>query len=146
MISEAIDQVNSISRKFNIKLFGYPIIRDLTSLDQKELFDMNVMLYSPYWIDYSRQNVKEFNADFFREFNTQPLEKSYAWQGYDIACYFLSGLALHGTSFIVHPEMHFPELLQNEYDFRRNDPSDGFENQKLFMIQYTKNFDVVLVR
>jgi hypothetical protein len=40
--------------------------------------------------------------------------------------------------------MHNPELLQNEYDFRRNNAGDGFENQKLFMIHYTKNYDVLL--
>jgi LysM repeat protein/ABC-type branched-subunit amino acid transport system substrate-binding protein len=145
VISEAIDQISSLARKYSIKLFGYPVIRELDSRqDQKVLFDMGVLIYSPYWIDYSRTNVKQFNADFTRAFNTQPLERSYSWQGYDIAYYFLSGLAMHGNSFIVHPEMHYPELLQNDYDFRRNNPGDGFENQKLFMIHYTKSYDVVL--
>jgi LysM repeat protein/ABC-type branched-subunit amino acid transport system substrate-binding protein len=144
VISEAIDQVSSLSRKYSIKLFGYPVIRDLDRLDQKVLFDMSVMLYSPYWIDYSRNTVKQFNADFRRAFNTQPLERSYAWQGYDIAYYFMSGLAMHGTNFIVHPEMHYPELLQTDYDFRRNNSGDGFENLRLFLIHYTKNYDVLL--
>ena len=62
----------------------------------------------------------------------------------DIAYYFLSGLAMHGNNFIMHPEIHYPELLQTDYDFRRNSIGDGFENQKLFLVQYTKNYDVVL--
>ena len=70
------------------------------------------MVYSPYWIDYSKNDVKQFNSDFMKKFHTQPSEKSYAWQGYDIAYYFLSGLAIHGKEFIAHPEMHNPDLLQ----------------------------------
>ena len=93
---------------------GYPVIRDLDNLDPKELFDMDMMVYSPYWIDYSKMNVKQFNASFRKKFNTEPLEKSYAWQGYDIAYYFLSGLAMHGKDFIAHPEIHYPDLLQTE--------------------------------
>jgi LysM repeat protein len=145
VISEVIDNVSSLSRRFNIKLFGYPVIRDLSRLDQKELFDMDIMVYSPYWIDYSRQNIRQFNLNFRNKFHTQPLEKSYAWQGYDIAYYFLSGLAIHGKSFMEHPEIHNPELLQNNYDFKRKSPGDGFENQRLYMVRYTKDYEVMLV-
>jgi LysM repeat protein len=144
VISEAIDNVSGLSRRFNVKLFGYPVIRDLDRLDQKELFDMDIMVYSPYWIDYSKKNVKQFNSIFRQKFHTQPLEKSYAWQGYDIAFYFLSGLAMHGKSFIRNPEIHYPDLLQCEYEFKRKAAGDGFENQKLFMVRYTKDYQVLL--
>ena len=144
VISEVIDNISSLSRRFNVKLFGYPVIRELDRLDQKELFDMDVLVYSPYWIDYSKKNVKQFNTNFKQKFHTQPLDKSYAWQGYDIAFYFLSGLAIHGKNFITHPEIHYPELLQSDYDFKRKVEGDGFENQKLFMIRYTKDYQVIL--
>jgi len=144
LISEVMDNVNGLSRRFNIKLFGYPVIRELKNLDQKELFDMDILVYSPYWIDYSKKNVKLFNSNFRQKFHTQPLEKSYAWQGYDIAFYFMSGLALHGKDFIEHPEIHYPDLLQSDYDFKRNFDGDGFENHKLFMVRYTKNYEVIL--
>jgi hypothetical protein len=144
VISEVVDNVSGLARRFNIKLFGYPVIRDLELRDQKQLFDMDIMVYSPYWIDYSKQNVKQFNLNFRQKFHTQPLEKSYAWQGFDIAYYFLSGLAMHGKSFLKHPEIHNPDMLQSEYDFRRKNAGDGFENQKLFMVRYTKDYQVIL--
>jgi LysM repeat protein len=144
VISEIIDNVNALARRFDIKLFAYPVIRDLDRLDQKELFDMDILVYSPYWIDYSKSNVKQFNSNFRKIFHTQPLEKSFAWQGYDIAFYFLSGLAMHGKNFIEHPEIHWPDLLQTEYDFKRRNAGDGYENQKLFMVRYTKDYEVKL--
>jgi LysM repeat protein len=144
VISEVIDVVSGLARRFDVKIFGYPIIRELERLDQKELFDMDILVYSPYWIDYSKENVKQFNSDFRQKFHTQPLEKSYAWQGYDITYYFLSGLALNGKNFMRHPEIHNPELLQSDYDFKRNVAGDGFENQKLFMVRYSKDYQVIL--
>jgi hypothetical protein len=105
---------------------------------------MDVLVYSPYWIDYSKKNVRQFNSNFKRKFHSQPLEKSYAWQGFDIAYYFLSGLAMHGKNFIAHPEIHYPDLLQSDYDFKRKESGDGFENQKLFMVRYTKDYQVIL--
>jgi len=145
VINETIDDVYGLSRKFDVKVIGYPVIRDLDNIEQKELFDMNMLVFSPYWIDYSKENVKHFNEVFRQKFLTEPSEKSYAWQGYDIAYYFLSGLAVHGKEFVRHPEMHNPELLQTEYNFVRKDASEGFENRKLFTVRYTKDYEVSLV-
>jgi hypothetical protein len=70
---------------------------------------------------------------------------SYAWLGYDITYYFLSGLAIHGKEFIMHPEIHNPDLLETEFDFRRKSIDDGFENQKLYPVWFTNDYEVRLV-
>jgi hypothetical protein len=137
--------VHSLSRKFDIKVFGYPILRDMDNLDPKYFFDLDLMIYSPYFIDYSRSDVMQFNADFRQKFLTEPTEKSYAWQGYDIAYYFMSGLAIHGKEFIRQPQIHRPDLLQTDYDFESKDAGSGFENRHLFLIRYTKDYEVKLV-
>jgi hypothetical protein len=51
---------------------------------------------------------------------------------------------MYGKKFISNPEIHYPDLLQSEYDFKQKDKGDGFENQKLFMVRYTKNYEVIL--
>ena len=103
VISEIIGDIHGLSKKFDVKVFGYPIIREIENLDAKDLFDMDILVYSPYWIDYSKENVKWFNSKFREKFLTQPLEKSYAWQGFDIAYFFLSGLAMHRNEFVSNP-------------------------------------------
>ena len=145
VISETIIDVHSLSRKFDVKVFGYPVMRDLDNLDPKYFFDLGLMVYSPYWIDYTKNSVIQFNSDFRQKFLTEPTEKSYAWQGYDIAYYFMSGLAIHGSEFIRHPEIHRPELLETDYDFVSNEAGRGFENRNLFLIRYTKDYEVELV-
>ncbi len=100
-------------KNLTLKCSDTLVLRDLDNLDPKYFFDLDIQVYSPYWIDYSRRDVKQFNSDFRKKFFTQPSEKSYAWQGYDIAYYFLSGMAIFGRNFLEHPEMHFPDLLAN---------------------------------
>jgi hypothetical protein len=48
-----------------------------------------------------------------------------------------------GDEFIAHPELHNPELLQNEFDFERETIEDGYENQKLFKTRYSRNYEIV---
>lgn len=145
VISETIMDVHSLLKKHNAKVFGYPILREIENLEPRYFFDLDMMLYSPFWIDYNRNDVKQFNADFRMKFMTEPSEISFAWQGYDIAYYFLSGLALHGKEFIKNPSMHRPDLLHTDFDFVSKSSQDGFENQKLFLIHFTREYDVTLV-
>jgi len=128
-----------------MKVFGYPSMLDIENLDSKIFFDLDQMVFSPYWIDYTRKDVMHFNSSFRKKFLTEPIERSYAWMGYDISYYFLSGLAMNGKNFVAHPEMHNPDLLHTEFDFVRKEPAAGFENQSLFLIRYTKDYEIKLV-
>jgi hypothetical protein len=144
-MSESITDVHTLSRKFNLNVFGYPNMRYLANFDHRICFDLGLMIYSPYWIDYTQQDVKQFNSDFRAKFLTEPSEMSYAWLGYDIVYYFLSGLAMYGKEFISHPEIHNPDLLHTEFDFRRKTNNDGFENHKLFLIRYSNSYELELI-
>jgi LysM repeat protein len=145
VMSESIINVHTLSRKFNIDVFGYPNMRYLDNFDNKICFDLGLMIYYPYWIDYTQKDIMQFNSDFRTKFLTEPSEMSYAWQGYDIVYYFLSGLAMYGKEFLSHPEIHNPDLLHTEFDFRRRTNNDGFENQKLFLIRYSNNYELELI-
>jgi LysM repeat protein len=144
VISETLMDVHALARRFDVKVFGYPMLREIDNIDQKYYFDLNMLLYSSYWIDYEKYNVKKFNADFRTKLFTQPDENSFAWQGYDIAYYFISGLALHGKNFVKYPSIHRPILLHTDFQFVSKNSGDGFENQRLFPIRYTKDFDIIL--
>ena len=144
VISETIMDFHGLIKKHNIKIFGYPVLREIETLEPRYFFDLDMLVYSPFWIDYNSNDVKQFNADFRMKFMTEPAEISYAWQGYDIAYYFMSGLALHGKEFVNNPLMHRPDLLHTDFDFVKKNINDGFENTKLYLIHFTKDFNVTL--
>ena len=54
VISETITDIHGLSKKFNIKVFGYPSMLDIENLDPKVFFDLDQVMYTPYWIDYSK--------------------------------------------------------------------------------------------
>ena len=145
VISKVIVDLDGLSRKYDLKVFGYSTLMENVNIDPKYFFDLGLMVYSPSSIDYTKPNVIAFNSSFRKKFLTEPVEKSFAWQGYDIAYYFMSGLARRGKDFIEHPELHKPELLQTDFDFVRNRSGDGFENQKLYLIRYSKDYEVITV-
>jgi LysM repeat protein len=145
VISESLTEIYGLSKRYPVKVFGYPSLLDLDNLDPKLFFDLDLQVLTPYWIEYSNKNVKQFNSDFRKIYLTEPLDKSFAWSGYDIAYYFISGLALEGKDFVSHPEKHYPELLQTRFDFVRKEENGGFENQNLFMIRYSKDYEVSLI-
>jgi len=145
VMSESIINVHTLSRKYDLNVFGYPSIRYLDNFNHRIWFELGLMIYSPFWIDYSQQDVKKFNSYYRAKFLTEPSELSYAWQGYDILYYFLSGLAIYGREFLSHPEIHNPDLLHTQFDFRRKAINNGFENQKLFLIRYSNNYELELL-
>lgn len=145
ILSESLMDINSLSKKYSIKVFGYPAMRDLVNLDPKNYFDLGIELYSSYWIDYNRQDIRKFNNSFRTRFYSEPEEISFAWLGYDITYYFLSGLAMHGRRFITNPQIHNPDLLSTEFDFRRDRRGNGFENYKLYLLKYASDMEIKLL-
>jgi LysM repeat protein/ABC-type branched-subunit amino acid transport system substrate-binding protein len=145
MVSECVADLKSLSKKYDIRLVGYPVMRELDNEDWKDYFDLGIELYTPYWIDYARRSTEKFNTTYRKYFYTEPSESSFAWEGYDLMYYFLSGLAIHGKKFISNPDIHNPELLITSFQFKRIKEGSGFENQKLYLIKYSNEMDVKLL-
>jgi hypothetical protein len=143
VISETLQELHTLSKKVPLKVFGYPAVMTLDNLEPKFIFELDMLLFSPSWVDFNRSNVKKFNASYRKLFLTEPDMMSYSWLGYDITYYFLSGIAMHGNRFIEHPEIHNPRLLQTEFMFERTGRKNGFENRKLFRLRYSKDYEVI---
>jgi LysM repeat protein/ABC-type branched-subunit amino acid transport system substrate-binding protein len=145
MVSECVANLKNLSKKYDIRLMGYPVMRELDNEDWKDYFDLGIEIYTPYWIDYTRRNTLNFNASYRKYFNTEPSESSFAWEGYDILYYFLSGLSIHGKKFISDPDIHNPNLLITSFQFKRIGEGSGFENQKLYLIKFSNEMDLQLL-
>ncbi len=142
VMSEVIVNVHGLLRKYNIKLIGYPDIRWLDNLDPMYFYELGIMIYTPNWVDYKRDDIKKFLKRYREHFKMEPPVRSYAWQSYDMMYYFVSGLAMHGSEFMYRPSIHKPDLLQVDYSFNRTGLMNGFENNNLYLIRYTPELKV----
>jgi hypothetical protein len=146
ILSETIMDLHTLSRNYQIRYIGYPRVRGLVNLDPKFFFELGLELYTPYWIDYTLDDIRAFNRTYRQKFLTEPAEDSFAWEGYDITYYFITGLAMHGKRFLRRPEIHNPDLLETEFDFIRTGDDNGFENHKLFHIKFTPDMEIKLLK
>jgi len=142
VMSEVIVNVHNLLRSYEIKLIGYPDIRWLENLDPMYFYELGLMLYTPNWVDYQQDDVRNFLEKYREYFKMEPPVRSYAWQSYDIMYYFVSGLAIHGSDFMYRPSMHKPDLLQVDYRFERTGLMNGFENKRLYLLRYTPDLKV----
>jgi hypothetical protein len=74
------------------------------------------------------------------------MAESFAWRGFDIAFYFIGGIASHGNAFISDPGIFNPELVCLDPDFRRSSLSDGYENKGMFIMHYRKDMTIEVLK
>jgi LysM repeat protein/ABC-type branched-subunit amino acid transport system substrate-binding protein len=142
VMTEVVVNAHTLLRNYDIEVIGFPEMRWLDNLDPLYFYDLGAMIFSPNWVDYTQGDVKEFIRKFRAKFNMEPPIRSYAWQSYDLSLYFMSGVALHGNSFMYNPGSHRPDLLQVDYKFRRTGLRNGYENNRLFLLKYTPEMTV----
>jgi hypothetical protein len=145
VLSEVIMDIHTLSKKYPVKLIGYPAMRDMENLEPKFYFELGAEVFTPSWVDYSSNDVKNFLSDYRSKFLTEPAIMSFSWLGYDITYYFVSGVSIHGKRFLSRPWIHNPDLLQMEFDFRQTGEGNGFENRMLYLIRYSRNMEVELI-
>jgi len=95
---------------------------------------------APYYIDYSKESVVRFIENYRYEFNSEP--NQYSFQGYDIAWYFLNAMGKLGKDFIDCLPYFKVDLLQSDYNFQKVSDFGGYMNHTLFIMEYTRNYDV----
>lgn len=145
-LGETIMNLHTLTRRYQMTVYGYPLIRSLEDNIEINYFtDLGISFFSPFKVDFDSERVNRFLLKFREAYKTEPAETSFAWIGYDITTYFVSGLGLHGKRFLSEPVMHNPELLQSRFDFRRNFSTEGFENKGLFRLTYTREMELITV-
>lgn len=146
VVSSTFSTLHSLSRKYNIKVIGYPEIRGLETVDLRYYYDLGLTIPAESYIDFSSPSIQAFVTAFRRKFMTEPMAESYAWRGFDIAWYFIGGIATGGKDFLKDPGIFNPELLCLEPDFRRESRLNGYENRGMFVLNYRKDMTIEITR
>ncbi len=146
VVSAAFSAMHSLIKKYNIKVIGYPEIRDLETIDLRYYYDLELHIPTASYIDFDSPAVKAFSTAFMKKFRTEPMAESYAWRGFDIAWFFIGGLAVGGTDFLHDPGTFSPRLLSFEPEFTRQSRQTGYDNKGLFMLHYRRNMTIEVTR
>ncbi len=146
VVSSTLSNLHGLARKYDLKVIGYPEIGGLETVDLRYFYDLELFIPAGSYIDFDAPASKAFTEKFMRKFRTEPMAESFAWRGFDIAWYFIGGLAAAGNGFLRDPGVFYPRLLSLEPDFRRDSRQNGYENRGMFMLHYRKDMTIEVRR
>lgn len=142
VVVSAFSALHALSKKYNIKVIGYPEIGRLETIDLRYYYDLELFIPSVTYLDFDDPSVEHFAETFLRKFGTEPVSESFAWTGFDIAYYFIGGIASYGRDFLKDPGIFHPHLLSIDPFFSRDSRADGYENRGMFILHYKKDMTI----
>ncbi|MBO7192437.1 MAG: LysM peptidoglycan-binding domain-containing protein [Bacteroidales bacterium] len=132
-----------IYNKLNVVLYASSRIRNFETIEVENLHNASLHVSLGYLIDYENPQIKDFLLKYRALYNTEPTQ--YAFQGYDIATYFISMCYKYGSDWTKMLGENERQMLQST--FRYVPAGDGgYINNGIRRLVYGKNWSVNKVR
>ncbi len=148
-VSDILTKVHFLHKSYKTKVFGLPAWQKFKSIRIDHFHDLNVTLYSPFYIDYSDPLVKSFVKKCRSTLKYEPFMTTskgtginYTFLGYDLGMYFIPLRKNYSESACDCAGFYHPELLLSGYSFRRNRIFGYNENVSISVVKYTENIDI----
>jgi hypothetical protein len=139
-VNDAVRNLNLIvHNKFQLALYAPAKIRSFETIEVENLHNTSLHASLTYNIDYDNRNVQNFIRRYRAMFGTEPTQ--FAFQGYDIAKYFIGMASRYPKSWMSRLDREDTEMLQNHFKFRANGDG-GFVNNGIRRIIYGKDYQI----
>ena len=139
-VNDAVRNLNLIvHNKFQLVLYAPAKIRSFETIEVENLHNTSLHASLTYNIDYDNRNVQNFIRRYRAMFGTEPTQ--FAFQGYDIAKYFIGMASRYPKSWMSRLDREDTEMLQNHFKFRANGDG-GFVNNGIRRIIYGKDYQI----
>ena len=132
-----------VYNKLNVALYAPARIRSFETIEVENLHNTNLHVSLGYLIDYESQQVKNFLLKYRALYNMEPTQ--YAFQGYDVASYFISMCSKYGNRWVKKLDDSERQMLQST--FRMVPVEDGgYVNHGVRRVVYGPEWSVTKVR
>lgn len=141
-VNDVIRNINLlIYNKFNVVLYGPAKIRNFETIEVENFHNSRLHVSLNYHINYDDPRVQKFLMKYRALYNTEPSQ--FAFQGYDIANYFIRLCYRFGNRWPEMLEKAGAEMLQSTFRCKRVD-NGGFINNGVRKVVYTEGYGVVI--
>lgn len=139
-VNDAVRNLNlTIHNKFKVVLYAPAKIRTFETIEIENFHNTNLHASLTYYIDYSNAEAKQFVKKYRALFNTEPTQ--FAFQGYDVAKYFIGLCAKYGDAWMDHTE----DTLMLQSTFNIKPVGNGYINNGIRRIIYGPDYSVMVV-
>ena len=139
-VNDLVRNLTILSKKAKIILYSPSKIRSFESIDAENLYTNSLHVCLSYNIDYERPEVKNFLLKYRAIFHTEPT--LFAFQGYDIATYFINLVNQYGYDWREKLEETPMRGLQATFDFHKK-ANNSAVNEGVRRIEYLPEGDIV---
>ncbi|MCK5823615.1 MAG: LysM peptidoglycan-binding domain-containing protein [Bacteroidales bacterium] len=141
-VSDIIAKLNAFSKNYDITLFGRPHWVRFDNIQPENFHNLQTQIFTNSYIDYKKENVKNFVKNFRTTFQTEPTK--FSFQAFDISYYFINALKQYGKDFKYCLQSFDIPLLETKFHFEKKNNKSGYENKALYIVTYNKDYDVVI--
>ena len=139
-VNDAVRNLNLIvHNKFQVILYAPAKIRTFETIEVENFHNTSLHASLTYNIDYENRRVQDFIRRYRAMFGTEPTQ--FAFQGYDIAKYFIELASKYQKGWTSRLESEDAEMLQNNFNFRPNGDG-GYVNNGIRRIIYGKDYQI----
>ena len=128
-----------VYNKLNVVLYAPARIRNFETIEVENLHNTSLHASMGYLIDYESDPVKNFLLKYRALYNTEPTQ--YAFQGYDIATYFISMCSRYGSGWMKKLAESEKEMLQSTFRFIPTEEG-GYVNKGIRRLVYGPGWSV----
>lgn len=133
--------------EYKVRLVGYPEWQTYTSKQLENLYKYNTIIYNSYFFNPLCEGSAIFQKKFQQNFG-KPMQVNYprfAVMGFDMAYYFMHGIATLGDEF--EDKQHRLEYapLQNPMKFTQENENAAFVNRNVMLINFTPEQKIITI-
>ena len=134
--------------QYRIKLLGYPEWLTYTNTLLKDFYQYDTYVYTSYYRNPLSSRVGKFEQNYKRNFNKAPRASFPRAEmlGYDLAYYFMNGLATKGADFDDQQGTISQQPLQHYFNFQRVGEQGGFVNLHVQLVHYNTNKTIQVLK
>lgn len=139
-VNDVVRNLNiMVYNKLNVAVYAPSRIRNFETIEVENLHNTGAHVSLGYLIDYDSQQVKNFLLKYRALYNTEPTQ--YAFQGYDIATYFINMCSMYGDRWIEKIGSNEKQMLQSAFNMVPAGDG-GFINQGVRRVVYRSGWSV----
>lgn len=112
------------------------------NIETEYLQFLNAHFYGDYYVDFRKQETKDFISNFIAEYGTEPTIEGYAFQGFDIATFFVGAMMEYKSDWVNKLDKYNPELLSLKIKFIKKSNESGNENTAIQIVRLC-NYELI---
>lgn len=143
-VNDVVRNLNlMLLENFDVILYAPSKIRSFETIEVEHFHKTSMRVSLNYFINYENQEVKDFLLKYRALYNTEPSQ--FAFQGYDLAYYFLNLLNRYGKEWINYLEGADKAMMQSSFDFSKLG-TGGYVNSGVRRIVYGPNWTITQIK